>query len=196
MIIGQKFRHSARTVLALICGGFLTLASAQAQLNNNNNNNLLNQRVVGGVLVDADGVVRATTKDDRAGILRELREQIIQPSGKIAASTQMRMISLSKLQAEIRKAKLSGETLSDEFRFLAGLQRIEFVFVYPERQDIVLAGPAEGWRVRDDGSVVGVTTGRPVLQLEDLITAFRTVEASRDNAISVSIDLCILLVTL
>lgn len=187
MIIGQKFRHSARTVFALFCGGFLTLTSAHAQ-GNNNNNNLLNQRVVGGVLVDSDGVVRSVTKDDRAGLLRELREQIIQPSGKIAAATQMRMISLAKLQAEIKKALSSGENVSDEIRFLAGLQRVEFVFVYPERQDIVLAGPAEGWKVRDDGSVVGVTTGRPVLQLEDLITALRTVDASRDNAISVSID--------
>ena len=159
MIIGQKFRHSARTVFALFCGGFLTLTSAHAQ-GNNNNNNLLNQRVVGGVLVDSDGVVRSVTKDDRAGLLRELREQIIQPSGKIAAATQMRMISLAKLQPEIKKALSSGENVSDEIRFLAGLQRVEFVFVYPERQDIVLAGPAEGWKVRDDGSVVGTRIAR------------------------------------
>ncbi len=186
MIIGQNFRPNASYVLALLFGSFLTVSTVQAQINNNNNGFL--QRVVGGVLVDSDGVVRSATKDDRAGLLRELREQVIQPSGKIATSTPMRMISLAKLQAEIKKSITSGEPVSDEVRFLAGLQRIEYVFVYPERNDIVLAGPAEGWRVRDDASVVGVTTGRPVLQLEDLVTAFRTVDASRDNAISVSID--------
>lgn len=185
MIIGQKFRQSALCHFALLCGSFITFTTAQAQFNNNNG---LVQRVVGGVLVDTDGVVRSASKDDREGVLREMREQIIQPSGKIATSTQMRMISLAKLQTEIKKAITAGELLSDEIRFMAGLQRIEYVFVYPERQDIVLAGPAEGWRVREDGSVVGVSTGRPVLQLEDLITALRTVDASRDNAISVSID--------
>ncbi len=42
--------------------------------------------------------------------------------------------------------------------------------------------------MREDASVVGVTTGRPVLQLEDLLTAFRTVDTTRDTVISVSID--------
>lgn len=189
MIIGQKFRPGAVCVLALLFGSFVSSSTVQAQNNNNNNNgNFLNQRVVGGVLVDADGVVHSATRDDRAGVLREMREQILQPSGKLAAKTEMRMISLAKLQAELKKSITSGEPIADEVRFLAGLQRIEYIFVYPERNDIVLAGPAEGWRVRDDASVVGVSTGRPVIQLEDLVTAFRTVDASRDNAISVSID--------
>ena len=186
MIIGQKSRHNACYVFILVCSSLLATTDAQAQ--NNNNNLGFALRVVGGVLVDSEGVVRSATKDDRAGVLREMREQIIQPSGKIAATTPLRMISLAKLQAEIKKSITSGEAIPDEVRFLAGLQRIEYVFVYPEHNDIVLAGPAEGWRVRDDASVVGVTTGRPVLQLEDLVTAFRTVDASRDNAISVSID--------
>ncbi len=186
MIIGQKFRLNASYVFALVCSSFLMVSAAHGQINNNNNGFL--QRVVGGVMVDSDGVVRSATQADRAGLLRELREQVIQPSGKIATATPMRMISLAKLQAELKKSITSGEPISDEVRFLAGLQRIEYVFVYPDRNDIVLAGPAEGWRVRDDASVVGVTTGRPVLQLEDLVTAFRTVDASRENAISVSID--------
>lgn len=186
MIIGQFLRQNASRTLAAVavfCGSLFTITSAQAQFGN-----AFNQAVVGGVMVDADGVVRSATQVDRDGMLRALREQVIQPSGKIAASTEMRMVSLAKLQAEIKKALATGETLSDEVRFMAGLQRIEYVFVYPDRQDIVLAGPAEGWRVREDASVVGVTTGRPVLQLEDLIVALRTVDASRDVAISVSID--------
>lgn len=186
MIIGQFLRHNASRTLAAVavfCGTLMSMTAAQAQFGN-----AFNQSVVGGVMVDSEGVVRTATKDDRAGLLRELREHVMQPSGKIAASTEMRMVSLAKLQAEIKKAIASGETLSDEVRFMAGLQRIEYIFVYPDRQDIVLAGPAEGWRVREDASVVGVTTGRPVLQLEDFITALRTVDASRDSAISVSID--------
>ena len=30
---------------------------------------------------------------------------------------------------------------------LGGLQQIRYVFVYPEQKDIVLVGPAEGWKV-------------------------------------------------
>ena len=50
------------------------------------------------------------------------------------------------------------------------------------------AGPGEGWKVADDGNVVGVTTGRPVLRLEDLLIALRSVENARQGGISCSID--------
>ena len=56
---------------------------------------------------------------------------------------------------------------------LAGLTRVEYVFYYPDTKDIVIAGPAEGY-VRDaTGRMVGTTTRRATLQLEDLIVALR-----------------------
>ena len=69
-----------------------------------------------------------------------------------------------------------------------GLQRVKYVLVYPEQQDIVLAGPAEGWRVDSLGSVVGATSGRPVLTLDDLMVALRVAESSNRSGISCSID--------
>jgi hypothetical protein len=62
------------------------------------------------------------------------------------------------------------------------------VFVLPEENDIVLAGPGEGWKVEDNGYVVGVTTGLPVLRLDDLLVAFRTVEKARQGGLTCSID--------
>ncbi len=56
---------------------------------------------------------------------------------------------------------------------LAGLQRLEYVFCYPDRKDIVIAGPAEGWVADPSGRAVGITTGRPVLELADLAVALR-----------------------
>ncbi len=144
--------------------------------------------VVGGVSVDAEGAVQNTSALERAGWLKEMRDAVHEPSGKLANQTELRMISLSKLQSEIAQAMANNQPLPDEVLYLAGLQRVEYVFVYPEQNDIVLAGPAEGWVVRQDATVVGKTTGRPVLQLEDLLTALRTTEASRQQAISVSID--------
>jgi hypothetical protein len=58
-------------------------------------------------------------------------------------------------------------------RYLAGLLRVRYVFFYPETGDIVLAGPAEGWMTDLAGRVVGVTSGRPVVQLQDLAVALR-----------------------
>jgi hypothetical protein len=60
--------------------------------------------------------------------------------------------------------------------------------VVPEQQDIVLAGPAEGWQVNQLGEVVGVKTGQPVLLLDDLLVALRTVDNARQGGISCSID--------
>jgi len=99
------------------------------------------------------------------------------------------MVSLRRLnEAAAASEKTVAELLPDELRFLAGIQRIQYVFVYPEDHDIVLAGPGEGWKVDEEGNVVGVTTGRPVLRLEDLIVAFRTADNARRGGISCSID--------
>ena len=68
-----------------------------------------------------------------------------------------------------------------------GLQRIEYVFVYPEQRDLVLVGPAEGWKMDARGAVVGLTTGRPVMLLDDLLVALRTARQAKEG-ISCSID--------
>jgi hypothetical protein len=72
--------------------------------------------------------------------------------------------------------------------FLAGLQRIEYVFAYPDLGDLVLAGPAEGWTVSDSGAVVGSVSGRSVLRLDDLMESMQTVDAARSVGLSCSIE--------
>src|SRR6185295_14471956 len=80
-------------------------------------------------------------------------------------------------------------SLSSEILYLAGLQRVECVFAYPDSHDIVLAGPAEGWTVDDRGNVVGTNSGAAVLNLVDLIAALRTKDQMlAGKTISCSID--------
>lgn len=143
---------------------------------------------VGGIMIDATGLVRSATEDERATLLSRLRTSVAQPQGDMAQASELRMISLKKLQQAMRQELQTGETMPDEMQFLAGIQRFEYVFVYPEQNDIVLAGPAEAWEVRDDASVVGKNSGRPVLLLSDLVTAMRSVESSRQAGISCSIE--------
>lgn len=145
-------------------------------------------QAVGGIVIDASGLVRAATPDQRSDLLNQLRTRLAEPRGEANEATELRMISLRALQDAIRHEAQTGEAIPDEMRMLAGLQRVEYVFAYPEKNDIVLAGPAEPWTVREDASVVGRTTGRPVLLLSDLVTALRSVEPSRHGGISCSIE--------
>jgi hypothetical protein len=146
------------------------------------------QQAVGGVMVDAQGVLRSATLDQRKADLNMLRERVPQPQGDAAQAVPLRMISLAKLQSAVEQLANEGKPLSDEMRYLAGLQRIQYVFVYPEQNDIVLAGPAEPWVVREDASVVGARNGRPVILLDDLIVALRSVEPARNEGLSCSIE--------
>ena len=72
-------------------------------------------------------------------------------------------------------------------RHLAGLSQISYVFVYPENGEVVIAGPAEGWRYNEYGMPVGVESGRPTLQLDDLVTGPPSVriESTPSNALIV-----------
>ena len=99
------------------------------------------------------------------------------------------MISLRGLEEAISEAHRSGKQLPAEVQYMAGLQRVEFVILSPETNDVILAGPAEGWKVSGDGSIVGVSTNRPVIHLEDFLVAMRSVDAANQGSgISVSID--------
>jgi hypothetical protein len=144
---------------------------------------------VGGVAIDANGVVAAPSTQD----LKLLKEQYVKEWKPVPADlnqpVELRKVSLRAIEEAVARSK-DGTTYSmpDEIRFLAGIQRIQYIFVYPEHNDIVLAGPGEGWKIDDNANYVGVTTGRPVLRLEDLLVALRTVDKARQGGITVSID--------
>jgi hypothetical protein len=152
------------------------------------NNNAFGNRV-GGVSIDAAGMVSPPEKSSRIALRDTLRKQHLAPAAELNQAVQMRMVSLKRLEEAVRAARqTTDEKVPDDVRFLAGLTRIQYVFVYPEEQDIVLAGPGEGWKVSEEGTIVGVTTGRPVMLLEDLLVAFRSVEQARQGGITCSID--------
>ena len=145
---------------------------------------------VGGVSIDAQGVV-ARNDADQTQRLREVRLKALQEiDSKLQSPSRMRKVSLRGLAAEIEQRVKGGLPATDELLNLAGLTRIEFVFVYPDRGDIVLAGAAEAWQVDDGGHVVGIKSGQPVLQLDDLLVALRTAKAqpATRELITCSID--------
>jgi uncharacterized protein DUF1598 len=144
---------------------------------------------VGGVSIDAQGVVKRTDVEE-LGRLRDARRRALAPiDSDLQAASPMRKVSLRRLAAALDELRLAKRPLDDALQYVAGLTRVEYVFAYPEHNDIVLAGPAEGWLIDPQGNVVGRSSGQPVLQLDDLIVALRTAKAAAtDRGISCSID--------
>jgi hypothetical protein len=128
-----------------------------------------------GVAIDADGLLSLKTFADPTGQLRAARIQAAK--GRLAANLQarspLRKISLVRLEAALRRAQQDGKKPDDAMLYLAGLQRVQYVFYFPGEHDIVIAGPAEGFAPDLSGRVCGVTTGRPTLRLDDLAVALR-----------------------
>ncbi len=194
----------------LVCCALLILpASAFAQNNNgggnnggnnggdngNNNgfgsgtNNFFSTGVVGGVKIDTSGVLSNKKDVLDPQIRTQLEEGLKATDAKIGEASALRMVSLGGLEAAITKAKNEGTPLSSEVTYMAGLQRIEFVILSPENNDVIIAGPGEGFKVNEQGVVVGETSGMPVLHLEDFLVAMRSVDNARTGqGISVSID--------
>jgi len=122
-----------------------------------------------GVYIDAEGVLRSTGKPD------ERLEALRAKAAKLPKDDKLVYISLPRIFAEARKHQEKGEPLPPEVRFLGGMVRLKYVFVYPEEKDVVIAGPAEPFDVDVAYRPLGRYTGRPVLHLDDLVTALRHV---------------------
>lgn len=142
-----------------------------------------------GVRVDANGILALAKADDAgrlASISRQAREAALNTD--MAQPSELRMVSLTRLEQAIQDRLAAGKPVVESMRQLAGLAEIQYVFVYPEEREIVLAGPAEGWRYDEQGQPVGSSTGRPTLQLDDLVTVLRTFSPNGMNIFGCSID--------
>lgn len=143
---------------------------------------------VGGVKIDVDGVVSNPETAELKELQSAWQAGLQAVPNDLQAATELRFVSLSRLEAQIAEAREKGKEIPDAVRFLAGLTRVKYILAYPDQHDIVLAGPAEGWRVDARGNVVGTSSGRPTLTLDDLMVALRVAEQANISGISCSID--------
>ncbi len=145
-------------------------------------------QAVGGVSIQANGLLDNASTDTLGKLSRMRLQSVHRAPDDLREATPLRKVSLRQLDAALAAKLKQRQPLSEELLFLGGLQGIRYVFVYPEQQDIVLVGPAEGWKVDRRGNVVGLTSGRPVMLLEDLLVALRTATAAAETGITCSID--------
>src|SRR4051812_44861422 len=136
-----------------------------------------------GVAVDADGVLSRVMKDDPTGDLsrQRIQEALTRLDRNIAHPSKLRKVSLTRLERAIKDHIASGRPIDDAMQHLAGLNRIQYVFCYPKTGDVVFAGPAEAWAEAPSGRMLGVDSGRPVLDLDDLVVALRAFPPGKDN---------------
>ena len=131
-------------------------------------------------MVDADGVLSRKIANDPSGQLTRQRiaEAMSRLEGDLAKPSQLRKVSLTKLENAVREKVAAGANPTDAMKHLAGLTRIDYVFCYPSENgtegEIVLAGPAEPWGEAPSGRMLGIESGSPVIELQDVVAALRT----------------------
>ncbi|MEC8305906.1 MAG: hypothetical protein VX034_14365, partial [Planctomycetota bacterium] len=140
--IGMKPMSNAATCWFLKSLLVVACLSTSAFAGGNNNGGIgnggFNFNNVGGVKIDANGIIQNTSVEDRAKLIDFLKRSTKAPEGELGKKTEIRMVSLKGLEAAIQKANVKElYELPAEIRYLAGLQRIQYIFLYPEKNDIV-----------------------------------------------------------
>jgi Protein of unknown function (DUF1598) len=170
------------TVFALPC------STTFGQAGGGDDENLGNP--IAGIDVDASGVLAVRQFDPRLAKERLAAARAAGADQEVMRESKLRKVSLRRLEAAIEAAKANGDTLPDELLAMAGLTSVKYVFYYPDTQDIVIAGPAEGYFADPTGRFVGIQSGSPSVLLEDWVTAMRAFAPGQrpTGVISVSID--------
>lgn len=143
-----------------------------------------------GVWVDPNGVLARRLTTDTNGRLTELGVKSRQAAlnQDMATPSNLRFVSLARLEKAVAARKAEGMPILETMRHLAGLSRIQFIVAVPEENDILLAGPAEGWKYNDKGVSVGAVNGNPSLYLDDLVTVLRTFTKTGEKIFGCSIN--------
>jgi hypothetical protein len=128
-----------------------------------------------GIEVDPNGLLRGLTQEDKgqtlSGLGHKAREADL--NADMRAKSSLRLVSLTRLEKELAKKLAEGRSVPETMQHLAGLSQIRYVFVYPEEHEVVIGGPAEGWKYDASGRAVARESGRPSLFLDDLVTVLR-----------------------
>ena len=142
-----------------------------------------------GVSVDAGGVLRKVEYTPKNSLLNEIRKEASRKSAhlEVFRESSLRKVSLNRLEKECQLLAAAGKDPSEAMERLAGIYEIKYLLVYPETNDIVIAGPAGDWKTDVEGVAVHVRTGRPLYRLDDLVVCLRNA-VEFDGKFGCSID--------
>lgn len=139
-----------------------------------------------GVIIDPDGKLQQRQVDDKNDLAAQrLRAKTLSQPPK---SQDLTYVSLAKLFAEARTHVEAKQELPDNLRYLSGLTQVRYVFLYPAEHDIVIAGAYEPVDATNKYQPTGKLTARPVMHLDDLVTALRMCASGRQRQFGCSLD--------
>lgn len=131
----------------------------------------------GGILVHPSGFLDQAlqTQTVTSTQLRQLKQAAAKLLPEdLNTPSSLRCLSLRQLEQALAAAGTSDHsTLPLELQFPGGLTRIDFVMLTDSGDDLLIAGPAEGFAPLRGGRMVGTNSGRPVLCLQDLLIALQ-----------------------
>ncbi len=143
---------------------------------------------VGGVSIDAEGVLSNPQLTDQQAMMEAWQSGNHVVPQELKRASELRFVSLRGIEAALAKAAAEQTPVPDEVKYMAGLTRVEYVLVYPERGDIVLAGRAEPWKIDKYSNLVGEKSGEAVLMLDDFMVALRAARENLGRGMTCSID--------
>lgn len=143
-----------------------------------------------GIRVDPQGLLGQVSKTEQDNRLRDLGMGVREAdlNTDMSTASPLRMVSLTRLEQAVAEQIANGQPVVESMKNLAGLSQIQYIFVYPEEGEVVIAGPASGWSYAANGWPVSTTSERPTLQLDDLVTVMRTFSNEGMNIFGCSIN--------
>lgn len=129
-----------------------------------------------GVAVSPNGLLASLKKEEHTGRLKALgvAARKADLNAEVAQQSDLRFVSLTQLEREASKRLSEGRPIVETMKNLAGITQLKYVVVDQKSRDVLIGGPSEAWRYDSNGNPVGVKSGRPTLQLDDLVTVLRT----------------------
>lgn len=143
-----------------------------------------------GVFVGLPAMVGSMTSSLDNGRLLAASQlaQTANVNTNVREASDLRLVSLPRLEQHLKKLTDAGLPIPEDVACLAGLTEVQFLFVFPETNDIVIGGPAGDWQTDESGRILGTTNGRPTLRLDDLVTLSRTFSSGGAGFFMCSID--------
>ena len=163
--------RTARRFTLLLLSGLIVLAASSASAQIDPDDPLLL-----GVYVSKDGLLGVERSQDDSRQLTARRAALVRAGREARAAgkkEQLGYISLPRLFAQAKKAVDAGQPIPDDVRFMGGMTKVKYIFVFPDKKDLVLAGDVEPYDKKNPARPIGLFSGRPVLQLEDLVVTLR-----------------------
>ena len=113
-----------------------------------------------GVYADATAAIAAAS-------IRE--EPLAASRAEPIRNSKFRTISLNRLEATISASSATGRPISENLKHLAGIYRVQRIYIDTKHNDVLISGPAGPWRTDTSGRSINIETGLPTLLLDNLV---------------------------